>query len=536
MSAYVVIGGNLAGQSFSINGTNFFPLGGSTDANGTTEQPQQWEASDSYTATNYGVNLSQNSYTTTATFRTRIGGVNGNLAISIASAGTGWLSDSSHSDSISATNLLNGSFVATTSATAATLRQLSLELTGSDVMYVSAGANFSPGTSTLFLSTQGGIATVFNSKAETWANYYISAAGTLAFLSVNLDATTAQIWTIRCRIGAANKNQVVSVAASSTPAIYRDTSHTDSVVAANLVDTSVTEATTFSGAAQGFSYQFTPTTSGQVDLAGSISASGATNWAAGQTTFVGFGGFQSTGVAEASSQAEIPYAVTSSNLRVLLPVTTNCSMTTTLRINNGNGTQTTSTSSGATNPGWVLDNSHTDSIASGIVFSLKVVSGAGSSTSFSQTGLTIASAGSETGTAVLTFSGISFVASGTREETGTGTLAFGGIAIVGSGSRVETGTGRLTFSGISIVGVGHDYLPGGTGVLAFSGISIVGTGDRVETGTGALHFSGIGFSAAGTVKHTGVGLLHFSGISILAFGTIPTGQGKGQHYLIGQNI
>lgn len=84
-------------------------------------------------------------------------------------------------------------------------------------------------------------------------------------------------------------------------------------------------------------------------------------------------------------------------------------------------------------------------------------------------------AGSETGTAIMSFAGISFSAAGTREETSAGAMHFGGIAFSTAGTVTNFGSGAMAFSGIHFAAVGSDRHTG-VGLMSFAGITIKALG------------------------------------------------------------
>jgi hypothetical protein len=78
------------------------------------------------------------------------------------------------------------------------------------------------------------------------------------------------------------------------------------------------------------------------------------------------------------------------------------------------------------------------------------------------------SANTETGTAVLGLSGISFAGLGGRKETGTANLAFRGISFNGTGLTTHIkGTGNMAFGGVTITASGFDPGAPGQGLRQF---------------------------------------------------------------------
>lgn len=95
--------------------------------------------------------------------------------------------------------------------------------------------------------------------------------------------------------------------------------------------------------------------------------------------------------------------------------------------------------------------------------------------------------------------------------------------------QTETGDAVMTFSGISFTASGTVTHAIGVGVMSFAGISFTASGTASHTGTGVMSFAGISFAATGIVAHVhGTAVMTFNGISISAFGYLPSGPGTGR--------
>lgn len=129
-------------------------------------------------------------------------------------------------------------------------------------------------------------------------------------------------------------------------------------------------------------------------------------------------------------------------------------------------------------------------------------------------------AGSNTGTATMTFSGVTIAGTGRDSHSGAATLVFSGIGITAHGDD-NMGRAALALTGIAIAGSGSHGEPG-TAALAFAGAALTGSGTLVENAAGSLAFHGIGVTAAGLRIHVkGTATLAFGGIMLAANGIDP---------------
>jgi hypothetical protein len=98
-------------------------------------------------------------------------------------------------------------------------------------------------------------------------------------------------------------------------------------------------------------------------------------------------------------------------------------------------------------------------------------------------------ANTETGTAIMAMSGISYAASGHRTETGAAVMSLSKASYAAAASRTETGSGALHLSGISFVATGQVIQVFGAAVMSLSGIRITASAFNVGTpGKGVRQF------------------------------------------------
>lgn len=125
------------------------------------------------------------------------------------------------------------------------------------------------------------------------------------------------------------------------------------------------------------------------------------------------------------------------------------------------------------------------------------------------------------GVAILSFSGMSLVAAGTRTHSnnGTGVMSFTKASFVGAGTVARKGIGVISFGGIKYVASGRAPVRGNT-ILSFGGVSYTASGKIAERGIGILSFSKVSYNSAATDSHTSSGTMSFSKVSYTASGKI----------------
>ncbi len=388
----IIFGGlfnSSGGSTFSVYGsvngpTVYFPLGGVPSAGYFTELWAQFTVETTWTLENFGIQLSGNSYDATSTpanFHSRISGSNGTITISVAGAGTGWLTDTSHSDSL-ASDLVNLAFTSLITADeVATLQAWSAKISGTQGSCLCGSSNpvYGDGPPTPYASAFG---LLIDGQAESSAKYYVGTAGTSNSLSVTVTQTGGDTFTVQSRIDGVDGTQVLSLNSGNGTGNHVDTSHTDSWAAGSLVDTTYSD----SGNAYLISlitYQLTSTTTGKCDIG--VTHCSTLSTGSPYYSYSSLGGFNDFGnLTESTVQVRSPTSATFSLFRSQ-GTTDGASFFATVRnsgAENGQGNEYVTVSGMA----WVVDSSHSDSITSSdsLDYSFQVVSG---SPFVSQTGL-----------------------------------------------------------------------------------------------------------------------------------------------------
>ncbi len=97
----------VGGIVYADNTVSYAPLGGSLEANTSEVTTQIAFRSSDGTFSYAGVYVSQNDISTASTVRLRVGGASKNIVVSCTGSTTGLFEDITHSDTISAGNLVN---------------------------------------------------------------------------------------------------------------------------------------------------------------------------------------------------------------------------------------------------------------------------------------------------------------------------------------------------------------------------------------------------------------------------------------------
>jgi len=509
-TATLFVGGYTPNNDFFINGRYFVGFGATVRSNGagsSLEANVQRATTVSCTLQNIGcqVVLSNTGANTTGWW-SRVGAADGNQTAVLTSSVTGYIQDTTHTDSLTATtSLFNAAFKGVSAGP-------DCEITSHNVVIVNTsplaefawspqaninanGLTFSTNANH-FLHIMGGSGASTDTSETSESNatkMLVRAAGTYKGLQAILTTNTSGS-TIKFRVNGANGNQTISPGTTSSAALTQDTTHTDAVVSGDRVNyvlnpnASATMTTTYLGGS------FAGTTSAQ-----DVFATAGTTLS-NANTFMAVGGSWGSNTTESQSQIKCHTAVTWDRLRVRLTsnsLSTNQTFISRNATADGNQTVTLTAGSGAAD---LEDTTHTDSVSADALVNYKYpVSG-------SPTGSAIVAwyggkfndgtntgSSTETGTATMAFSGISFVASGARQETSTGAMAFAGISFSGSGARTETGTAGMAFTKASFVGTGLVIKVKGTAGMAFAGISIQASGLVLgPAGSGLRQFSTFG--------------------------------------------
>lgn len=262
------------------------------------------------------------------------------------------------------------------------------------------------------------------------------------YIATNGNANTA---TQTFRNNTVSGNQIVSITAAAT-GYLEDTTHTDTVVSGDKVNAILTLG---SG-----TISFHPVhTQIMMTLGGTqydvLSDNRGAILSNAADQFLPLLGQNTQFTTELNGQLQYPFGESFLKLRCNVG-TVGTGVSLKFRVNGVDGNQSVAFS-GA---GWNEDTTHTDTIVISDKVDAHLAHGSGNATSY----VLAVTAGSffntETGTAVLTFNGISFSGAAKDGQSGTGALHFGGISIHASG-----GTVVFTFDSQSSVLVLSDGTP-----------------------------------------------------------------------------
>lgn len=240
------------GLAQTLSVARWMAFGGGLLTSQSSEAPTQTPALESATLSNMQAAASAGA--STATMISRVATANGNQTLTV---GTGFIEDTTHTDSITVGQKFNAQSTQGASTKTYTLIAIKYLSANADrsVMYM-AGTTVSGSSA---INTYPGFG---HSISASLANEHIfacalPAVGTASLMSVNVTANTvasAQPWTIRH--GAANPGNMVCTTTASTPGVYQDTTHTDVYSAGDRVSYIVQAAWTASltVASAGFAY------------------------------------------------------------------------------------------------------------------------------------------------------------------------------------------------------------------------------------------------------------------------------------------
>ena len=202
-------------------------------------------------------------------------------------------------------------------------------------------------------------------------------AGSMNNLAVNVSANSRTATTVRGRLNGANGNLTTTITAS-TPGLYEDTTHTDTIAVGDDYDTAiVTGPGTAAWTLQSVSYDFISTSGNGLcltDTSGGI--------ARNQTVYGSvIGGFNSTRATDTTETnvditARSPFVFSElSTLLITNGISNNSTLT--FRRNAGADATTLSVTITASTIGWFGDTTHTDTVASGDKINYRIVVGVG---------------------------------------------------------------------------------------------------------------------------------------------------------------
>lgn len=502
------VGGYTPANDFFINGRFFIGFGSTVRSGGagsTLEANVQRAAILAHTLQNIGVQITSNSSgAATTAWVSRVAAADGNQLAVLTGSVTGYIQDTTHTDSITAGALTNAAFHGTsagpdtlvTSHVVAVNKTTPLaEVAWSSQANVDANSLTLSGASDHFNHLMGGSGTSTDTSETTETNgtkILLRAAGAYQGLqAVCTTNTTGSV--VKFHLNGADGNQTISPGTTAVAANTQDTTHTDSIASGDRANYRINAGShTMNIIYLGVAMVGTKS-------AQDVAVTGGFTFAAADA-FVAVGGSWGSGTVESQSQIKCHTAVTWDRLRMRLTSNSiTLSETLVSRIAGANGNQVVTVPSlgGAAD---LEDTTHTDSVAADALVNYRYIDSGvptGSAVSPWIAGRfddgTNTGSSTETGTAVMTFAGISFSGSGGKGHTGTAGMAFAGISFAAAGGKKETGSGGMAFRGISITSTAFVVKVKGTAGMAFAGISIQASGlDVGIAGTGIRQFSTFG--------------------------------------------
>jgi hypothetical protein len=276
---------------------------------------------------------------------------------------SGIFSDTTHSDAVVQADLFNcGESVSTTGDKYSAFFGVFNKTSGVGAFHLCsqpfAGLNLGATTS-YGIAGQGGSF----SGAEAQLQALVRVAGTISRLAVYAVAGSdlSDTVTIRVRKNAANGNGVVSFATSAS-GLFTDTTHTDSVVSGDLVNTQAVVTNAGSGSANTLyfiGWSFAAASGSVVDIFGLSENISPPNFAAYMSVGGSADNFVSGFNSEGAQQVLAGFTSNYTNLRFHLQTSATSTTTVQFRKNAANGSQIATAGSGTT--GWFEDTTNTDS-------------------------------------------------------------------------------------------------------------------------------------------------------------------------------
>ncbi len=240
---------------------------------------------------------------------------------------------------------------------------------GKAIQSVSTTATVGAG-STVFCAPSG---VNINTVVEARAQVRFRSAGTIRGLSIVVatNATTANS-TCRTRINGANGNQLITIP-SATTGNFQDTTNSDSVVASDLVCTTVVNGGGGTILVSNIMFEFDATTNTVIK---NVSCADVNFSTASATVFAPLGGSLIWGTVEADTQARVRAAGTLKNLAIHIRTNgRSTSSTLVSRLNGANGNLSITIASLTT--GILEDTTNSDTLASADLSNFQLTTGTG---------------------------------------------------------------------------------------------------------------------------------------------------------------
>ncbi len=358
--------------SIAAGATAWFSMGTADNAQTGNEANFQVTFQANGTLSNMYCRVATNATTGSSTLTSRKNTANGNQTVSIGSAATGEFQDTTHTDSVSAGNLLSYQIInggggalglvinAIQFAPTTTTNTINRLISNAGLADTSIGTNY--------YNPVSGSPT--NNTTEANAQFKNKVAATLQNLYVFVATNTLAIATVKSRISAATGNLVVSIGSGVTGAI-EDTAHTDSIVSGNLINTIFNATATTNLIITMIAMDHLTTTSQthylMADSTGGTINAATTNYSSlsGDTVFSG---------TELNTQLKTGIAFSASNLEAFV-ISNGITATSTIKFrrNGINGNQGLSYKSGVT--GYMEDVVNVDSVGSSTEINYQYIAG-----------------------------------------------------------------------------------------------------------------------------------------------------------------
>lgn len=293
---------------------------------------------------------------------------NGSAGNQTVTGNSGRVTDITHTDSSSATNLVDYTFstgfalIANVSMQMNTTTQYALQGSGPGA----GNADFNFPATTQYTTAMGGQGELTpGTVAGIAVQQAIESAGTASQFAINISTATSGTGTVILNKNGSSGNSTCT-AGSGITGLVLDATHSDACTAGDLLCVSIV-STNASGGIHTWTFSYVGSTSGM----------DCTNSAAGTLgigtipAYFPFGGSMTATVTQVNSQCYAPYGLTASNLRVSWSTATT-SATMAFQIGGVTGNQTVSWSGSG---GVVVDSTHTDSVSATNIVGGSITSG-----------------------------------------------------------------------------------------------------------------------------------------------------------------
>lgn len=230
-SAKQLASGGANGTS-TASQTSFMPVAGITTSS-TTEANVNMVAPVNMTLSNLQIVISTNARTTNTVFSTRINGGDGTQSVTVGSTATGFFEDTSNSDSVTAGQAYNLKRITSTGTGTINCTVASLKcVTNGAGFPIALCGNDSPTATAYYAALGNGTSSATEADYTYPVPFKINVTNLATNVPTNVSATTS---TIKVRNNGVDGNNVTSYAGAAT-GLVRDTTHTDTINAAETLD------------------------------------------------------------------------------------------------------------------------------------------------------------------------------------------------------------------------------------------------------------------------------------------------------------